>query len=262
MELRTTALPRPPRGPRQPFHPKTGRSSARIAGFPSPFLTAGERPACPYSSMAPPHAGQAHPASSRRALSAAHRLGPRGQPELGARRASEPASKAARRGSRPRRPAPPRVPPAHPRRGLRGTRSGSDPRRSPTPRQVSGAEAGGDGGHGAGATLFLGLFQPVGSRGCGVERGGDQGWVRHILQAALPSAPLPLPRRPKQLFTTKSERSSRRRGAESFLSLKDPFWRILLCSAWARVQLRQMRVPVPGSSSPSVSWLGTVGFYE
>lgn len=164
---------------------------------------------------------------------------PRAERTVGARRqASQRASeRGGLAGVETQAPSGPHVPPALPRRGLRRTRSGSDPGRSPTPRQVSGAEAGEYGGHGAGATPFLGLSQRVGSLGCGVERGGDQGWVRRILQAALPGAPLLLPRRPKQLFTTKSERSSRRRGAESFLSPRDPFWRILLCSTWARVQL-------------------------
>lgn len=140
--------------------------------------------------------------------------------------------------------------------GPQGTGSGSVPGEIADAAAGERAEAGGPGRHWAEALRFLGLSWPVGS---GMPSGTRRRWVdeAHPPGRTPGRASLTLPRRPKLLFTTKSGRGSQRRWAEIFLSLSgDPFWKILLCSAWACVQLQQMRVPVPGSSSSSssVSW--------
>lgn len=166
-----------------------------------------------------------------------------------ARRASLPASSAA--------PAPPDSPPQRPEV------------ERPTRRQVRGADA--EAGSPAGSARvtrgrnpwhFFAFYRPAGSRGCRVEARGRQGHGRAEVQRGLcptprgppPGAPRfhrwllagPLPRRPKQLFTTESggrervalsarDRDSQRRWTEPLSLAERPFLLgSLLCPSWAR----------------------------
>lgn len=150
-------------------------------------------------------------------------------------------------------PSPPRVAPAPSRRRLAGFAAGATAGRSQTPRQVSGAaaRAGGPAREARGGST--GVSWPLSAGRVPGMPGGDEEET---------GAGGGLPSRPSSCRASASSSPAQtavyngmwtrlpRRWPEIFLSLRGPFWRILLCSAWARVQLRQMRVPVPGSSSP------------
>lgn len=157
-------------------------------------------------------------------------------------------------------PSPPRVAPAPWRRRPRGIRSGSGRREiaDAAAGERGGGRRGSPGGTGREHRRFLAAPGPVGSRGCRVEAKRRPGRVGVHPPGRTPGAPPPRPRPPKQLFTTESGRRFGASRAETFLSLNGPFWRILLCSAWARVQqLLTDASPRARIRLPSVSWLGS-----
>lgn len=116
-------------------------------------------------------------------------------------------------------PSPPRVAPAPSRRRPAGFAAGATAGRSPTPRQVSGAaaRAGGPAREARGGNT--GVSWPLSAGrvpGMPVETRRRQGRVEAYPPDGPPAAPLPLPRPPKQLFTTECGRGCRTGGQRSF----------------------------------------------